>query len=218
MKNINLEKQELIIILESNINEKDNIAKKLCKNNDDSFLINNENNFDSTAYDYIIYKLQNQKIKKEEINKVINELKIDKNILDYQYNQLSFGQRKIINVIPVFITNKNIIVLDNSLSSINLTHKNIILKKLKKLSKNKTIVNITKDIEDSIYGDRIILYDNGEVVLNEKTKEALKNEKVFKECCFQLPFMASLSSKLKYYDLVDNIYLDMNKLVDKLWK
>ena len=33
-----------------------------------------------------------------------------------------------------------------------------------------------------------------------------------------LPFMVDLSIKLKYYGLVDDIMLDMNRMVDKLWK
>lgn len=46
----------------------------------------------------------------------------------------------------------------------------------------------------------------------------MTKEKEFKKGNLDLPFMASLSLKLKYYDLIDDVYLDANKLVNELWK
>ena len=46
----------------------------------------------------------------------------------------------------------------------------------------------------------------------------LENEEVFEENEFELPFVVSLSNKLKFYDLIDKVYFDEKKLVNDLWK
>ena len=98
--------------------------------------------------------------------------------------------------------------------------KDKVLKKLKKLCKehNITVINITNDIEDVVYGDNIAIIDNKKIIINDKKSEVLSNEKLFKKLNIKLPFMADLSIKLSYYDLVNNIELDMNKMVNRLWK
>ena len=46
----------------------------------------------------------------------------------------------------------------------------------------------------------------------------LKKEKILRENHIEIPFMIDLSTKLKYYDLIDNPILNMNEMVDELWK
>ena len=46
----------------------------------------------------------------------------------------------------------------------------------------------------------------------------LQDDKIWKEAGMKLPFMADLSLKLKYYNLLDEPILDMNKMVKQLWK
>ena len=107
--------------------------------------------------------------------------------------------------------------MDNATSKLSELQRTTIFKFLKQL-KQTTIINITNNIEDSLYGDRIVLLNNQTIFLDDTTKNALKNEKAFRSCNLDLPFMASLSLKLKYYDLLDSTILDMNKMVNKLWK
>ena len=35
---------------------------------------------------------------------------------------------------------------------------------------------------------------------------------------FKIPMMIDLSRKLQFYDLLDDIYYDVDKVVDRLWK
>jgi len=93
-----------------------------------------------------------------------------------------------------------------------------VYKYLKKLNRqNVTIICTTNDMNDLVYGKRIIMLGNKNIVLDSKLNKAF-NEKLFKENDLELPFMASLSLKLKYYNLIDEIILDINKMVNKLWK
>jgi len=102
----------------------------------------------------------------------------------------------------------------DSLSKINM------LKLLKRIKRdyNVTILNITHDIEESVYGDDIIVINNGSVVIHDSKINVYKQEKELNNLGFELPFMVSLSNKLSYYDLLDKVLYDMEDMVDLLWK
>ena len=46
----------------------------------------------------------------------------------------------------------------------------------------------------------------------------LQEEKILTRLGLSLPFMIDLSLKLKFYDLLDDIVLDSDRMVDILWK
>lgn len=169
------------------------------------------------------YSLKKLGYKKEEINNKIIEiskaLKIE-NILDYSIHHLSNSEQQLANLACQLVKEPELLILDNATSMLNEVEKEIAFKYLKKLNRNNNmvIINITNDIEETIYGSQVILLHQGKVILDKPTKKALLEEKIFKSCNLDLPFMASLSLKLKYYGLVDELILDMNKMVNKVWK
>ena len=79
-------------------------------------------------------------------------------------------------------------------------------------------INITHDIDESLYGDDILLIDKGHVIIHDTNQNVYKHEKELKSMDYDLPFMVDLSNKLSYYDLVDDFVFDMNEMVDLLWK
>ena len=91
---------------------------------------------------------------------------------------------------------------------------------LKKLNKeeNLTILSVTHDIEDTLYGNEIVVMDKGKVVLQGTTKDVLKKDKLLVKLGLDIPFMVKLSIKLKYYGLLKDIELVPTKLVDEIWK
>jgi len=46
----------------------------------------------------------------------------------------------------------------------------------------------------------------------------LKDEKPFKDANLEFPFIADLSLRISYYGLIDKPILEMNKMVNELWK
>ena len=91
---------------------------------------------------------------------------------------------------------------------------------LKKIHRQKkiTIINISHDIEDAVYGEDVALISNKRILKHDNKLNILSDEKLLKEVGFEPPFMANLSIKLKYYQLVDKIVFDMNEMVRMLWK
>ena len=176
-----------------------------------------------TVREELEIKLKNLNTPKEEINEQINKiakyLEIE-NILDCEPNSLSGGEKELVKIAAVLLGNPKIIILDECTSMLDGITKEKVYKYLKKINReNKTtIICTTNDMDDLLYGKRILMLGNKNIVLDSKTNKAFENEKIFKENSLELPFMASLSIKLRYYNLLDEIILDINKMVNKLWK
>lgn len=181
------------------------------------------NNFyDETVEKNIIRKLKNNKFSdkqiKEKMNEYIKNFNL-KNILDYNPKYLSYGEKALISIIIALAENPDVIIFDETFSMIDLIKKEKILKYLKKYNKEKsmTIINFSNDLEESLFSKRIILMDKN-IKLNKTIKKAFDNIDIYNDLNLELPFIVNLSNKLKYYDLVDNNFLDMDKLVNYLWK
>ena len=176
-----------------------------------------------TVREELEIKLKNLNTPKEEINEQINKiakyLEIE-NILDCEPNSLSGGEKELVKIAAALLGTPKIIILDECTSMLDGITKEKVYKYLKKINReNKTtIICTTNDMDDLLYGKRIVMLGNKNIVLDSKTNKAFENEKIFKENSLELPFMASLSIKLRYYNLLDEIILDINKMVNKLWK
>lgn len=176
-----------------------------------------------TVKEELELKLKNLKISQEEREQQIKEMtkyfEIE-HILECNPNTISGGEKELVKIVAALLGNPKIIILDECTAMLDGITKEKLFKYLKKINRqNKTtIICTTNDMNDILYGKRIIMLGNKNIVLDSKLNKALENEKIFKENNLELPFMASLSIKLKYYNLLDEIILDMNKMVNKIWK
>ena len=126
-------------------------------------------------------------------------------------DELKFSELK--NKIE-FHTSKRI-VFNNSLYLLRDYEKEEILNLLKK--QNIKYINITNDIEETIYCDYILVYDNNNLVIEGKKETILKEEKLLKKLGYGLPFVVDLSTQLNYYGVFTKIYYEMDDLVGDLW-
>lgn len=115
-------------------------------------------------------------------------------------------------------SDKSSIFVDDMLCWLNKIDKEIILKKIKTLSKRKIVVMVTNNLEDTLIANRVILLNDGKVILDDDLDNFYENEKTLNDNGFNLPFIVDLSLKLKLYNSVDKIYFNQRKLVDDLWK
>lgn len=113
-----------------------------------------------------------------------------------------------------FNTSK-MVVLNDSFYKLNSKEISIIINLFKKQQMN--FIYITSDIEKSILSDKIVVFDNNEIVLNGLKEDVLKEEKILKRLGFGLPFVVDLSLQLNYYDILNKIYFDMSLLIGELW-
>lgn len=176
-----------------------------------------------TVMDEIAFSLENLEYSKKEIRKKIMEVSEYLGIVDClekDPHMLSGGQKQMVLLASALALDPKILILDEALTRIDNNDKVQVLKTLKKIYQDKkmTIINVTHDMEEAVYGDDIIVIDEGKLILKGPKELILKEEKIFRELGLELPFMAQLSIKLQYYDLIDDMILDMDELVNKLWK
>lgn len=184
---------------------------------------NPDNQFVSeTVNDEIAFKLENlgysKKKIKEHIDAVVDMLDI-KSLLKKEPSLLSNGEKQLVSLASAIINRPRILILDEALTKIDLNSRTKIIDILKELNKNgMTIINITHDMEELINGDKVLIMNDGQIILYDDKNKALMDEKTFTDLGLELPFMASLSIKLKYYNLIEEPIFDMEEMVDKLWK
>lgn len=133
-----------------------------------------------------------------------------------------FGVYQIIDVLPFEKLKNNLemfpskrVIFNESLSSLSNKEKKEIFDLLDK--QNINYVNVTSNIEDALFGDYIIVYDEDMKVLEGNKEVVLKNEKLLKKLGFGVPFVVDLSIQLMYYDILNKVYFDVDNLLEALW-
>jgi len=176
-----------------------------------------------TVMDDIAFSLENLQLKpsdiKRKVREIANYIGISK-LLDREPSTLSGGEKQLVSLASALVHEPKILILDEALTMIDTKTKKHIYNILEEMHKTKniTIINVTHDMDELLYGDDIVLIDNGNVILKGPKNEVLLEEKIFNNLNLDLPFMASLSIKLKYYGLVDRLITDMSEMVDEIWK
>jgi energy-coupling factor transport system ATP-binding protein len=156
---------------------------------------------------------------KSRVNKIAKFIGIE-DILEREPHSLSGGQKQLVALASALVTDPDILILDEALTMIDLDVRDKIYKILEQVNKiNKiTIINVTHDMDEILYGDNLIVIDNGNIVLNGPKEYVLLEEKTFNKLSLKLPFVVELSTKLQYYGLTDHLIFDMEELVDIIWK
>lgn len=133
-----------------------------------------------------------------------------------------FGIYQIIDVLPFEKLKNNLemfpskrVIFNESLSSLSNKEKEEIFDLLDK--QNINYVSVTSNIEDALFGDYIIVYDEDMKILEGNKEMVLKNEKLLKKLGFGVPFVVDLSIQLMYYDILDKVYFDVDSLLEALW-
>ena len=223
--NLTIEEGDWVSILGANGAGKTTLVKLIIGllNNHETIKIDDMVLNRETVKDEIAFTLENLQIPKEEIHKLVTEvakrLKIT-DLLDIEPHRLSGGQMQKVALASALVLKPKILILDEALSMIDPYDKTEIMKMLKKYHKdtNTTILNFTSDIEETIYCDRIVGLYKRQIGIDGPVKAVLEEERAMKKLGLDLPFIVDLASRLKLYGLIDDIELDMDKMVDKLWK
>jgi len=176
-----------------------------------------------TVRNELAFSLENLQYTKEEIAEKIKEIShlfyLGK-ILDKKVEDLNNNEKQRLMIACALIHEPKILILDEALSNLPKKERKDILKILKKYQKTKnlTIIMITHYIEDSLFSDRLIVLNKGKIYLDGKTLDVLEEEKKLSRLGIDLPFMIELSINLKLYNLIDKNYINMDEMIDAIWK
>lgn len=201
------------VFIGNNNNYRENIGM-VFDNLDDMFLC-------ETIEDDLAFVLENLCYSRSEISRRIDLISKEFGIeefLDKSAYELSGGERAKVSIAISLIHNPKILILDESLSMIDEKDRLNILNILKEKNKNGlTIISVIHDLRESYYSDRLIVLNDGEIMLDGHPFKVMEHDRVLNRLGVSLPFEIELCIKLKLYGLMDEIIPDINKLVNRLW-
>lgn len=176
-----------------------------------------------TVYQELAFPLENLTYSKKEIKKrideVINLLKLEETLYMDPNKLSTFEQSKLLIALAI-IHKPQLLLLDDPCSNMNKKQTKNIMDILKQLQKKEkmTIVVATGNLDETIFGDYLYVLKQGKIILEGKPISVLQEEKILLRLGLKIPFMIDLSLKLKFYDLLDDVVLDLDKMVNQLWK
>lgn len=155
----------------------------------------------ATVEDDIIFGMENIGLERDVISnrleKVIQQLQLE----DIRYkepHQLSGGQKQRVAIASVLAMEPDIIVLDEATSMLDPEGRQEVLAALKMLleTTQKTIIQITHDIEEAILADEVYVFYEGNIVKKGKPEEVFTFENDLQKTGLQLPFCMRFYQKL----------------------
>lgn len=155
----------------------------------------------------------------DEITNKINELakffKIS-NLLSERIDLLTIEKRILIKILALLIIKPQIFGIDNLLGYLNETDKKNLLTFC--VSNKITLINCTNNGEDLLISDKVLLLNDMKTIFYGDKKELLNGNTILPYIGINLPFTAEMSQNLVLYGIINKVYLDEKKLVDKIWK
>lgn len=176
-----------------------------------------------TVEDELAFSLENMAYQPATIKKKIAEvsklLKLDK-VLKENPLELSGGEKQKVALACALILEPRMLILDGALLMIDINEKEEILRILKEynMKKRVTIVSFTNNLDETLYSNRLIVLNEGKIVVDGAFPYVFSQECVMRKIGLEVPFAVELSQKLKLYNLMDDVSLDIEGLVSKLWK
>lgn len=143
-----------------------------------------------------------------------------KNDLDKKVETFSTSKKQFFVLLSAYLEEPKALFLEDPFSRMDEIDRNNAFWLLKKLNREKDtiVVHFTNDVEDILRGKDLILLQKGRVLEQGKVEDMLDYEKSFLKIGYDLPFLASLSYKLSYYNLIKNPVLHEKEMIDILWK
>jgi len=175
------------------------------------------------VYKEMAFPLENLNIDPKEIEKRILDLARFFEIsylLDKKTTDLTNSEKQVLLVVIALLHKPKILFLDNPFTMMNNKTKLKIKTKLNDYRrKNKlTIVQTTINLEDSLDTDYLYIINKGNIVIEGNPIDVLKEDTLIKKLGLSIPFMVDLSLKFQFYEILDDIELDINRMVNTLWK
>lgn len=82
---------------------------------------------------------------------------------------------------------------------------------------NKTIIMITHHLDEAVFSDRIVVMNDGEIILEGRPKEVFAKKELLESVQLDVPFAVKASYDLKDKGIIEDICTSDEELMNKLW-
>ena len=157
----------------------------------------------ATVEDDIAFGLENHLVPNNEMQPIIEEYANKTGMLEFldkEPTKLSGGQKQRVAIAGVLAMRPEIIILDEATSMLDPKGKREIkelIKKMRDIVQNITIVSITHDISEAVASDKVVVMNKGKVFATGTPKEIFSDEDKLKEVGLQLPFTYKVQHELQ---------------------
>ena len=142
----------------------------------------------------------------------------------YEYRRhaphlLSGGQKQRIAIAGVLAMKPKCIIFDEPTAMLDPSGRKEVLKNIKEINKNYgiTIVLITHYMDEAAQADRVIVMDDGKIILEGKPREVFSNVKRMKEIGLDVPQVTELCYELKNSGIdIDTNILNVDEMVNAI--
>ena len=157
----------------------------------------------ATVEDDIAFSLENLRVPREEMLIKVPEYAEKVGMKEYLAKEpgyLSGGQKQRVAIADALVRNPDILILDEATSMLDPQGKQDILDLVKEMRKDNpalTVISITHDIEEAYLSERIVLMNQGEIVLSCSPSELFENAELIEKYNLELPFEVKLKNEIK---------------------
>ena len=150
----------------------------------------------------IAFGLENLEVQTPEIRHRIDEAMRSIGIIhlkDAMVSKLSGGQKQKVSIAGILAMKPKIIVLDEPTSMIDKAGRTELLNIVKELNEKEkiTIILISHYVEEIMYSKRVIVLNEGQIVLDDTPKNVLQQKEMLYKAGIDLPYITKLASTLK---------------------
>ena len=173
----------------------------------------------STVKDDIAFGLENHLIERSEMERRVEKYSklVDMDLfLDKNPENLSGGQKQRVAIAGVLAMESDLIIFDESTSMLDpkgTKEINKTIKTLKERETDKTIISITHELEEALYVDRILVLNNGKIVLDGKPTEVLPCQDILEASGLKVIDGLKLIKDLEKVE-----FASKKEVIDTLWE
>ena len=152
--------------------------------------------------DEVAFGPENLGIEPAEIRKRVDKALEDVGMTDYKKNAphlLSGGQKQRVAIAGILAMSPKYIILDEPTAMLDPSGRREVIDTLVKLNKeeNKTIILITHYMEEAAISDRVVVMEDGNIVISGKPREVFSQVEEIKKLGLDVPQVTELAYELK---------------------
>jgi energy-coupling factor transport system ATP-binding protein len=176
-----------------------------------------------TVQEELEYTIQLFKKTKEEREKTYKDIIKKYKLTKYQKkspNDLKVFVKLKLMLAKIMLSSPQILLIDNTDQELEPEEQQEWIELLKDIIEEQKIAIIMtiSDLNIALKSDKLLIISEKKILLEGSPLEVLEKDNILNKIGLDLPFMMDLSVKLKDYNVVEEVELDMDRMVDNIWK
>jgi len=144
---------------------------------------------------------ENLGVESSEIRRRVDQSLKEVNMYEYRKHAphlLSGGQKQRVAIAGIIAMRPKIIILDEPTAMLDPSGREEVMKTIRQLNEeyNITIVHITHFMEEAVQGDRIVVMEEGKIIIDDTPRNVFRNVELLKSIGLDVPQVTELAHEL----------------------